>query len=806
MKKTFLLSTFLVLTIFANARKFYFSSAGSDSYTTAQAQNPATPWQTLKKLTSLTTGTNGPSVFKAGDTIAFKRGDVFYGNSNDNYCAAYFWNDGGTYFTAPSGTPTAPIVITNYGDAALALPNWLHPRAYYPISSWPYTREGRGIIEFAGVHDIIIDGIQSNDFRISENDKSNPGYSGGWIIGEWTRGTSGGLRSSYTDTARRKAMVTRFIIKNCKFNNLIYGIQNLAAIDSKITNNTFTNFKSSADTSGINDVMASAFEGIHGIRVEISHNYIKGAWAKSGRIGSCSGLGGVAFDVFALYNSKICYNTIIDCNGFMEWGNLDNYDSTGGSAYDTIAFNKVINCEEMTYFHGSAGDVFAGNNHHIAFWNNVLISNNKDRNIGWGFGKDTYGDGQGFAPGTTQPWWFCRNPYSTFNQAPAQPTTTTTAGSNTVTVSSSIGIYTGSVAFINNDSLLGKNYQTVTVTNISGNQLTLSVPCTQTRTTTSVEYHLPVADQSWSFPANSAFANYGGKRVTIQYSGDNTKYGSHIDTMFDMRNNIFYWTTGVQGVYDRTRFKRSNNIYCPIGSVRYASTLGGTLKTGERIITTKIFRDTTANFPENWDLHLVDTSYGIGRGLPTPGFTKDFDGNLIGNTPSIGLYQQTGIQPTPCAFTYGTWDSCINGIQTRSYTTSPTGCSGTPPADSITRTCTTPIVTCTFTYGTWSTCLNGSQSRSYTSAPTGCVGSPNTDSVFRSCTSPIVITKFNYNSTNMRIRITCNVAGVMVVSNVLGNIVRNYNYAANGASINVSSLPSGTYYASTYGQSILFIK
>jgi hypothetical protein len=284
--------------------------------------------------------------------------------------------------------------------------------------------------------------------------------------------------------------------------------------------------------------------------------------------------------------------------------------------------------------------------------------------------------------------------------------------------------------------------------------------------------------------------------------------------------------------------------------VRYASTLGGTLKSGERIITTKIFRDTTANFPENWDLHLVDTSYGIGRGLPTPGFTKDFDGNLIGNTPSIGLYQQTGIQPTPCTFTYGTWDSCINGIQTRSYTTSPTGCSGTPPIDSIQRTCTPPIVTCTFTYGTWtscsngtqkrtytsaptgctgvpssdsitrtcitptcnftygqwSTCNNGSQTRTYSSSPTGCVGSPNTDSVFRSCTNPIVITKFIYNSANIRIRIICNTAGIMTVSNVLGSIVRNYSYAANGASINVSGLPSGTYFATTYGQSITFIR
>jgi hypothetical protein len=48
------------------------------------------------------------------------------------------------------------------------------------------------------------------------------------------------------------------------------------------------------------------------------------------------------------------------------------------------------------------------------------------------------------------------------------------------------------------------------------------------------------------------------------------------------------------------------------------------------------------------------------------------------------------VAPTPCAFTYGAWTACSNGTQTRPYTTSPAGCTGTPPADSIQRTCTVP--------------------------------------------------------------------------------------------------------------------
>ncbi len=739
-------------------RKFYWSATGSDSYTPTQAQNPATPWQTLRKLTSMTTGTNGLTTFRAGDTLCFKRGDVFYGNPNDSYCAAYFWNDGGTYFTAPSGTPGNPIVITNYGDATLPLPNWLHPRAYYPQSFWPFAREGRGIIEFAGVHDIVVDGIQSSDFRIPEIDKQNPGFSGGWIVGEWTRGTSGGLRNSYNDTTRRKSMVTRFIIKNCKFNNTIYGIQGFAGVDSKITNCTFTNFKSSSDTAGVNDVLAGALEGVNGIRCEFSYNFIKGAWAKSGRISSTNGLGGVGFDIFNLYHSRIAYNTIIDCSGAFEIGNLDSYDTSAGCQYDTFAFNKIINTSQFAYFHGTG--TFAGNNHHIAIWNNLILSNNKDRQVGNGFGADLYGDGQGWRPGTIQPWWFCRNPYSTFNQAPLTPTTNTTAGSNVVNVSNATGIRIGSVAFIQNDSLLGKNYQTVLVTSISGTAITLSVPATQTRTTTSIGYYLPISDTTWSNPQNSAYSNYGGTRAMIQYSTDATVNGSGIDTMFDSRNNIVYWTTGVQGVYDRTRYKRSSNIYCPIGGARYQTTLGGTLKTGEKIITTKIFRDTTATYPEDWDLHPTDTSYAYTGGLPTPGFNTDFEGKPI-VTPFIGLFSKLNVVSIDtCTFTYGQWNVCNGIFQTRQYTASPNGCTGVPPLDSIQRT----------------------------------------------CVNSIIIKSFRYSNERRSIRIDCNYPGTMVISNVLGNIKRTVNYQANGQWINVNNLPTGTYFASTYGRSITFLR
>ena len=55
------------------------------------------------------------------------------------------------------------------------------------------------------------------------------------------------------------------------------------------------------------------------------------------------------------------------------------------------------------------------------------------------------------------------------------------------------------------------------------------------------------------------------------------------------------------------------------------------------------------------------------------------------------LDQITGTTPPPptaCAFTYSAWTTNCPGTQTRTYTATPTGCVGTPPADSLSRTCT----------------------------------------------------------------------------------------------------------------------
>ena len=78
----------------AAATNYYFSTAGDDNRTTAQAQNPATPWKSINKLNTFF------NALRSGDSVLLKRGDVFYGQ---------------LYL---SGYSTDRIVVSAYGSGA----------------------------------------------------------------------------------------------------------------------------------------------------------------------------------------------------------------------------------------------------------------------------------------------------------------------------------------------------------------------------------------------------------------------------------------------------------------------------------------------------------------------------------------------------------------------------------------------------------------------------------------------------------------------------------------------------------------
>ena len=94
---------------FASAGNVYFvsSSAGNDSYTATQAQNPATPWKTLAKVNSFS--------FVAGDRVLLARGDV--------------WRE--PLVPSSSGITNVPIAFDAYGTGAAP-----EITGYQALSGW----------------------------------------------------------------------------------------------------------------------------------------------------------------------------------------------------------------------------------------------------------------------------------------------------------------------------------------------------------------------------------------------------------------------------------------------------------------------------------------------------------------------------------------------------------------------------------------------------------------------------------------------------------------------------------------------
>ncbi len=98
MKQTLIHFSFSFCILFfsyaANAKTYYFSTSGSDSRTSAQAQSKSTPWKSISKLNSFM------GSLAAGDSVLFKSGEEFYGSIT----------------VTKSGTTTNPIVFSSYGS------------------------------------------------------------------------------------------------------------------------------------------------------------------------------------------------------------------------------------------------------------------------------------------------------------------------------------------------------------------------------------------------------------------------------------------------------------------------------------------------------------------------------------------------------------------------------------------------------------------------------------------------------------------------------------------------------------------
>jgi len=131
-----------------SATNYYFSaSSGDDSRTTAQVQNQATPWKTLNKLNSFV------SQLKPGDSVLFKRGDIFFGSlkitSSGNSQLHIVFAAYGTgvkpvisglqtlsgWTSAGKGIYSSPLIV-NSAENIVLINNAPYPMGRYPDSGY----------------------------------------------------------------------------------------------------------------------------------------------------------------------------------------------------------------------------------------------------------------------------------------------------------------------------------------------------------------------------------------------------------------------------------------------------------------------------------------------------------------------------------------------------------------------------------------------------------------------------------------------------------------------------------------------
>ncbi len=103
----------------STASNYYFSNTtGNDGYSNIQARNSKTPWKSINKLNSIF------SALMAGDSILFKRGDIF----------------DGAIIISKSGAAFAPIVLSAYGQGNTPVISGL-------TSLWSWKAVGNGTYE-----------------------------------------------------------------------------------------------------------------------------------------------------------------------------------------------------------------------------------------------------------------------------------------------------------------------------------------------------------------------------------------------------------------------------------------------------------------------------------------------------------------------------------------------------------------------------------------------------------------------------------------------------------------------------------
>lgn len=286
------------------ATKYYVDASSTSSSANGSLTSP---WKTIAQVNT------GSSVLLPGDTVLFKRGQIYVGKLN----------------IAKSGTATNPIVYTNYGTGDLP----------------EFTNTASGVITFYSKQYVVIDGIKITDRTISATD--------------------------HTVQAKISYAVIIDNSPNCTIKNSDISLVGVAieitggSNNTLVTGNYFHNLRMVRNTVGGDDDYGANPMVVGSSNNTITNNRFEECWGTSYDYGFDGGA--VEFFGTTMNDNKIMYNTAINCNGFIEIGS-----STNGSASNNIiAYNKVINCGILGVYQNGATFSVTVNN--LQYYNNTVV-------------------------------------------------------------------------------------------------------------------------------------------------------------------------------------------------------------------------------------------------------------------------------------------------------------------------------------------------------------------------------------------------------------------------------------------------
>ncbi len=320
--------------IVLHAKTIYISNKGNDfnSGTTMSY-----PWKTMEKLQNEA----NRGFITAGDSILFNCGEIYSGKIR--------WMDIWG-MNCLGGTKLKPIIFSSYGKG-------VKPLFIYPKDE-DSSPENRIVFHFAGVDNIIIDGLQFNDIYNSGN-KIIPGNCGIPIyLG-----------------AMNEATCNNCVIKNVNISKFGMGIVIIGDYNRimKCRMSDFVNLKSTPSINHENkhdDYGANAIT-ITGNYNTIEYNIISGAWAES----LDYGWNGGAFEFFNSSSfNKISNNTVTDCAGLAEFGGLNKNQFSKRNIFE---YNIILNCGSMIW--SNISGIYANDISEIYFNHNLVTENESSR-------------------------------------------------------------------------------------------------------------------------------------------------------------------------------------------------------------------------------------------------------------------------------------------------------------------------------------------------------------------------------------------------------------------------------------------